>query len=428
MAIPDAAKPELRYRGSMDPSSSSGAADRFPWAFVILLSLAQLVSWGSVFYGFALFMEPMMRDLGWTKPEITGVLSIGLIASGLGAVPAGRLIDRGYGRILMTGGSVSAATLFALWSLVDSYRSFVILWVLLGLTMSTVLYESGFAVLQRRLGPWARRGITVMSLLGGLASTVFIPLTHGLIEQFGWRAALLALAGFNLAICAPIHALVIPPQAPRRAVLREPTPSNARRVLRHPAFWGFVVTVVVQSILSTGLPFHLLPLFVERGLGLDAAVAAYALIGPAQVGARLTVGLAEGILGLKALGILVMVLGVLAQLVLPFAPPGSFAAIAAFALLYGASNGMMTILRALLPAELFGREDYGTILGMIAAPANLTRALGPVAFGALWAWWGNYNAVIALCIAMALASLAGFLFTLGASRPRPVAARNTLPL
>ena len=404
----------------MTPSPTDRTTDRFPWTFVILLSVAQLVSWGSIFYGFALFMDPMMRDLGWSKPEITGALSVGLIASGLGAVPVGRLIDLGYGRTLMTAGSLCAAALFALWSRIEAYWAFVLLWLLLGLTMSSVLYEPGFAVLQRRLGLWARRGITVMTLLGGLASTVFIPLTHALIERFGWRPALLALAGFNLVVCATIHALVIPPQAPRKArPSREPAPSNARRVLRLPAFWGFVVTVVVQGILSTGLPFHLLPLLVERGLTLDTAVAAYALIGPAQVGARFTVGLAEGVLGLKALGILIMVLGVLAQVLLPLVPPGSFAVVACFAILYGASNGMMTILRALLPAELFGRDDYGTILGMIAAPANLTRALGPFAFGALWAWWGTYDAVIVLCLAMAVASLAAFLFTLAVSRPKP---------
>jgi predicted MFS family arabinose efflux permease len=104
----------------MDPSPSARTSDRFPWIFVILLSVAQLVSWGSVFYGFALFMDPMMRDLGWSKPEISAALSVGLIASGLGAVPVGRLIDLGYGRALMTAGSLCAAALFALWSRIEA--------------------------------------------------------------------------------------------------------------------------------------------------------------------------------------------------------------------------------------------------------------------------------------------------------------------
>jgi MFS family permease len=161
----------------------------------------------------------------------------------------------------------------------------------------------------------------------------------------------------------------------------------------------------------------LIPLLVERGFSLDAAVAAFAVIGPAQVAARFTVGLAESVLGMRMLGLIIMVLGVAAQALLPFVPPGSWS-IVAFAILYGAANGMMTILRAILPAELFGQEDYGTILGMIAAPANLTRACGPFAFGALWAWWGSYDGVVFLCLAMSIASLAAFLVTLAAARVR----------
>ena len=389
-----------------------------PWRFVLLLSTAQLISWGTVFYGYAVLMEPMMRDLGWSRPQASAAFSVGLVASALAAVPVGRLIDLGYGRSVMAGGSILAAALLALWSRVESYALFLGLWVLLGATMSAVLYEPGFAVLQRQLGPLARRGITVMTLLGGLASTAFIPLTHVLVERFGWRPALLVLGAFNLLVCAVIHLVVIPPQAPRtRAERTIPPPSNARRVLRQAAFWGFVATVVIQGILSTGMPIHLLPLLSERGFSLDAAVAAYAVIGPAQTSARFAVGWAERALGIRTIGLITLALGVTAQALLPFVPPGSWT-IVIFAVLYGASNGLMTILRALLPVELFGRGDYGTILGMIAAPANLARASGPFIFGALWAWWGSYDAVVLACLVMALGSLVAYLVTLAAARER----------
>ncbi len=389
-----------------------------PWSFVLLLSTAQLISWGTVFYGYAVLMEPMMRDLGWSRPQASAAFSVGLVASAVAAVPVGRLIDLGYGRSVMAGGSILAAALLALWSRVESYALFLGLWVLLGATMSAVLYEPGFAVLQRQLGPLARRGITVMTLLGGLASTAFIPLTHVLVERFGWRPALLVLAAFNLLVCAVIHLVVIPPQVPRtRAERTIPPPSNARRVLRQAAFWGFVATVVIQGILSTGMPIHLLPLLSERGFSLDAAVAAYAVIGPAQTSARFAVGWAERALGIRTIGLITLALGVTAQALLPFVPPGSWT-IVIFAVLYGASNGLMTILRALLPVELFGRGDYGTILGMIAAPANLARASGPFIFGALWAWWGSYDAVVLACLVMALGSLAAYLVTLAAARER----------
>lgn len=386
--------------------------ERFPWFFVASLSLAQLVSWGSVFYAFALFMDPMGRDLGWSKPELTAAYSLGLVASGAVAVPLGRLIDLGYGRTVMTAGSVLAAALFALWSRVESYPAFVLIWLGLGATMSAVLYDPGFAILIRRLGPGARRGITAMTLVGGLASTVFLPVTHLLIEAFGWRNALLGLAASNLCVCAAIHGLVIPPQAPRSAGKPHPVqPSGAGRVLRKAAFWSFVATVLLQGVLATGFSIHLIPLLVERGFTLDAAVAAFAVIGPAQVAARLLVAFGERALGLKAVGLLSMVLWVLAFALLPFVPAGSWLVVA-FGAMYGAANGLMTILRALLPPELFGREDYGTIQGFIAAPSTFVRAAAPFAIGALWAWSGGYGSVLAIAVGMALASLVAFVLTL----------------
>ncbi|MDQ4136999.1 MAG: MFS transporter, partial [Pseudomonadota bacterium] len=295
---------------------------RMPWGFVASLSLAQLVSWGSVFYAFALFMAPMSVELGWTKPELTAAYSLGLVASGLCAVPAGRLIDLGYGRLVMTGGSLVAAALLALWSQVESLTAFVLLWIGLGVTMSAVLYEPGFAVLMFRLGPLSRRAITFMTLVGGFASTVFMPLTHLLIEALGWRGALLALAAINLAVCVVIHALVIPPQARPQGTARPAPPSGARRVLRQAAFWGFVGTCVLQGVISTGIPIHLIPLLVERGIGLDGAVAIYALIGPAQVAARFGIALGGQQLSLRLVGLVTMALTVLAAALLPWISGG----------------------------------------------------------------------------------------------------------
>jgi hypothetical protein len=365
----------LPFNAVADPSP-----ERFPFGFVLSLSLAQLVSWGSVFYAFTLFMEPMARDLGWTKPALTAAYSLGLVAAGVTAVPLGRLIDLGRGRSVMTGGSALAALLLALWSQVESYPVFLVIWAGLGATMSAVLYDPGFAVLLRRLGPTARRGITIMTLVGGFASTVFLPLTHVLIEALGWREALLALAALNLAV-------------------------------RKAAFWSFVATILLQGVLGTGFSIHLIPLLVERGFSLDAAVAAFAVIGPAQVAARLLVAFGERLLGLKAIGMLSVLLWLLAFALLPLVPAGSSLVIL-FGLLYGGSNGLMTILRALLPPELFGREDYGTIQGLIATPSTFARAAAPFAFGVLWAWWGGYGLVLALAVGMALSTLAAFALTL----------------
>jgi MFS family permease len=394
--------------------------DRMPWAFVSALSLGQLVSFGTIFYAFALFIDPMGQELGWGKSELTAAYSLALGTSAFCAVPVGRLIDLGHGRAIMTGGSLLAAAMLALWSQVTSYPVFILLWMGLGACMSAVFYEPGFAVLTQRLGFLARRGITFMTLVGGFASTVFIPLTHLLIAHYGWRGTLLVLAGLNLLLCAIPHALSIP-RAPARSALfsdhqeHRPTASNPRRVLRQPAFWCFVVTSVLQGMISTGMPIHLIPILVERGFSLEAAVAAFSVIGPAQVAARFAMAVGERFVSLRWVGVITMALSVVAFVLLPLIPPGSWW-IAVFAGIYGAFNGMMTIIRALLPPELFGRGDYGTIQGMIAMPVRLSMATTPFLFGALWAWWGNYDAVMALCLIMALCSLGAFVLNLALAK------------
>jgi predicted MFS family arabinose efflux permease len=377
------------------------------------LSLAQLISWGTVFYAFTLFMDPMTRELGWSKPELAAAYSLGLVASGFGAMPVGRLIDLGYGRFVMTGGSLLAAALFLVWSRVESYPVFLALWIGLGFAMSALLYEAGFAVLTRTVGPLSRRAITAMTLVGGLASTVFLPVTHVLIEALGWRAALVVLAGINLAVCAVIHASVIPSgktEAASVPLAAASTPSSARRVLRKLPFWGFMATAVLHGALFTGFSVHLIPLLVERGFELGIAVAVFSVIGPAQVAARIVIALSERRLSMRTIGLVTLALPVAAFALLAVVLPGSVLVIV-FALLYGAANGMMTVVRGVLPSEIFGRADYGTIQGMIAAPTTMARAVGPFLFGVVWSWSGGYGAVVALGLALAAAALLSFATT-----------------
>jgi predicted MFS family arabinose efflux permease len=391
-----------------------------PWRIVSALSITHLISYGTLFYAFALLIEPMERDLGWSKTALTAAFSLALISSAFFAVPVGRLIDRGYGRAVMTGGSVLAALLLVFWAFTESYTAFMLVWLGMGAATSAVFYEAGFAVLALNLGLLARRGITIITLVAGFASTVFIPLLHVLIDNYGWRHTILVMAALNFGICAVVHAFGIP-AAPERSRHKSEhrsalaSSSNPRRVLEKPAFWFFVITSVLQGIISTGVPVHLIPILLERGFSIDAAVAAYAVIGPAQVAARFLTGFGERAMSLKGIGIMTMALSSLGFLLLPFIPAGSWL-ILVFAALYGASNGMLTIVRALLPPELFGRDDYGAIQGMISTPVRLAMAGAPFAFGALWAWRGSYEAVLISCLVMALCSFVAFMLNLSLAK------------
>lgn len=388
---------------------------RMPWRFVSALSLTMLISYGTVFYSFALIIEPMEKDLGWSKAALTGAYSLALVSSALCAVPVGRLIDRGHGRWVMTGGSIVAGILLALWAYADHYWAVVLIWLGLGAAMSAIFYEAGFAVLTLRLGLLVRRGIIMMTLIAGMASTIFIPLLHRLIEAYGWRGALLVLAALNVGVCALVHATVIPSIRRERKAASADHPaaptSDPRRVLRKPAFWLCVAAFVLQGILSTGIPVHLIPMVLEKGFTIDAAVAAYAVIGPSQVAARFLTGFGERGPSLKGVGVATTAISVLAFALLPFISAG-FWMVVGFAVLYGIANGMITIVRALLPPELFGREDYGTVQGMIAMPIRLATATAPFLFGTLWAWSGSYSSVTIMCLGMSICSLGFFLAVL----------------
>src|SRR5262249_37796615 len=160
------------------------------WPLVWSLALAQLVSWGSIYYSFSLFVGDMEAELGWGRPALNGALSLGLMASGLAAYPVGAWIDRHGGRAVMTAGSLLGAALLLAWSQIHSLVGFYLLWLGLGLALSATLYDPVFAVVTRRFPHSYRTRITALTLIGGFASTVFIPLTKLFIDTLGWRHAL----------------------------------------------------------------------------------------------------------------------------------------------------------------------------------------------------------------------------------------------
>ncbi len=155
----------------------------------------------------------MGQDLGLSKPEVYGAATIGLLIASVTAYPIGVAIDRGYGRAVMALGSGLAGLLLLVWSQIASLWALYPLLALLGLAQAMTLYEPAFAVVARRYGSEARRGITALTLWGGFASTVFVPLIQLLLNQLDWRSTLVALGVINLGLCAPLYLGVIDAKA-----------------------------------------------------------------------------------------------------------------------------------------------------------------------------------------------------------------------
>ena len=172
-----------------------------PRGFVLWLSVAQLISWGTLFYTFSLLLEHFERDLSLSRVDASIAFSIALLVEGMLAFFVGRLIDAGRARAVMCAGSLLATIGFVAMAFVQSQWQLYAAWLMLGIAMSGTLYQPAFSLLIRRYPTDFRRAIITLTFLGGLASTVFIPLMAWLISAFTWRGAGIALAGLHLAIC-----------------------------------------------------------------------------------------------------------------------------------------------------------------------------------------------------------------------------------
>lgn len=393
------------------PSITSVVAPNRDYACLVWpLSVAQLISWGTIYYSFTLFLTPMEAELGLTRTELTGALTLGLLLAGVCSFPVGALIDKGHARVVMTGASLLGGLLLLAWSQVQSGPQFYAIWCGLGIVLAATLYEPAFAVLVGALGVLGRRGIAAMTLVGGFASTLFIPLTHLLIEQSNWRTALVALAAFNLAGAAPIHFFALRGETKKsKDIAAGPsTRSIMSGAIRQPAFWLVMVAFTAGFLVISAVTFHVIPMLTEFGFSTGLAVSAVALFGPAQVAGRIFLTFFATSLGLSVSGLLALGLPALG-FVLVLSGLGGFATIAIFAVCLGIGNGIMTIVRAEAVAELISRVGFGAINGAINAPITAARALGPSLASAIWAATEGYISVLWSLIGISLFASLAFL-------------------
>jgi MFS family permease len=392
---------------------------------VAWLSVNQLISWGSVFYLFALIMAPVERDLGLTRAQSSLAFSLALLAEGLLALPIGHLIDRGHERLVMTLGSLLLAVCLVMHSLVASVAGLYAVWIGLGVGMAATLYTPVFAVVTRRFPGDFRRAIITMTFLGGLASTVFIPLNAWLIGAFGWRGAVCWLAALHLGVCAPLHFVWLKhAPKPGRALPRDKTGvanvmgASAVTPARVAGTLGTYLTsapylllalfVVLMMGVTAALPAHMVNLLRENGLGEAWAIAIPASIGVIQVLGRLLLYLFESRFDLHRANLLIPCLLPLALATLLAAPwlgagAAALAMMALFVLLWGLGNGMLTIVKGTAMAQYVSRDHVAALNGALGLPLALARAAAPLALGLLWTAQSGYRQGLWLMLLMAVA-------------------------
>jgi MFS family permease len=368
----------------------------------LILGVAQTLAWAVSYYLPAVVAPVVLAELGADPALVYGAFSVALLIAGLAAPRVGRAIEQRGGRPVLVLSALVLAAGLALLGLLPSLWGWALGWVVLGFGMAMGLYEAAFATLGMLYGRAARRPITLVTLIAGFASTVGWPMSAALVPLLGWRGTCLAYAALLLLVVLPLYLLL-----PRAAAPTEAGPGGAAATDPPlPAAWvrrSFLLVAVfftLRAVISGTLAVHLIAVLGGLGLSVAAAVAAASLLGPSQVGGRLlefTLGRAAHPLTAARLGGALLPAG---ALLLVLAGP---VAAVPFVILYGASNGILTISRGALPLALFGPRGYPVLMGRLALPILLAQAAAPTVTAPLVA---GLPAVAVLGLAGVLALLA----------------------
>ncbi|HSN34624.1 MAG TPA: MFS transporter, partial [Ideonella sp.] len=321
----------------------------------------------------------------------------------------GAAIDRGHGRWVLTLGALLAGSGFLAWSRVHSLPALYAVWLVLGASMAMTLYDPAFALLTKRYPRHYARGITALTLVAGFASTLSFPAVLWLVAALDWRAALAAIGALLIALIAPLHAWALAgpafgaePEAARQSVAAPAADTPLGEAMRQRRFWLLVAAFALYAFCAAALWAHLMSALAALGLTQAEAVAIVVWIGPAQVLGRLLHFTLGRHVGPRRLGF--FVLGFMPVALLVLAVAHATAAFLAFALLFGAVNGLVTIVRGTIVPAYWGRGHVGRISGLMAAIGLLALAAAPIAAAGLLQWLGGYRAVLVALAAVAVAA------------------------
>jgi len=364
-------------------ASRDNSRDPNLWRAVSALGVAQIISWGTLFYTIAVLGGAMRRDLGISDVFLFGSFTAGLFLSGVVSPLVGREIDARGGRRVLAAGSVLGAVATAALATAQGPLTMLVGWLLAGVAMSATLYDPAFATLHQFSGTSYRRAVTALTLFGGFASTVFWPLSQFLLDEIGWRWTFAVYTGLHLLVCLPLHLLLVPRMHAAHPMAEVPHGNAAVREGDGAVFAWLASALSLAAFMGTAIAAHVIDLLTATGLSARDAVLVGSLIGPMQVAGRVM----EFAFGrhLRALAVGTLAFALMAAALAIFTQVhGVWIVALAFAMVYGWSNGVMTIVRGTVPAELFGPRGYGALLGRLARPQFILKSSAPLALTLLY--------------------------------------------
>ncbi|MEU4996027.1 MFS transporter [Streptomyces sp. NPDC021622] len=394
-------------------ATGTGTPDRSrPRAVLPALCATQITSWGIVYYAFPVLNSHITADTGWSTAATTAAFSGALLVSAAAGIPVGRALDRRGPHLVMTAGSVIAATAVLAIAAAPNLAAFVAAWLLAGVAMAATFYHPAFAALTRWWGPHRVRALTVVTLAGGLASTVFAPLTAVLADHLSWRATYAVLAAILALITIPAHALALrapwPPAPPQPDHL---TAEGHRSIARGRPFLLLAAAFTLSGFAVYGVVIGLVPLLTERGADPTTAAWALGLGGAGQTLGRTLYATLARRTGVATRTVVLLAAGGATTLALGLAP-GPIPLLILLAVLAGIVRGNLTLLQATAITDRWGTTHYGRLSGLLAAPATVAAALAPWAGASLAQQLGGYAELFTV---LSVTSLAAALLAIGSA-------------
>jgi MFS family permease len=375
------------------------------------LSVGQVVSWGILYYALIVAAPAIADDTGWSLVTVTAAFSGGLVVSALAGVVVGRLLDQRGPRVVMTSGALIGTVGLVVVALAPDPLVFAAGWALCGLAQSAVLYQAAFTVITRRHGERRQTPLTIVTLAGGLASTLFAPVTALLLGVLDWRGTFLVLAATLAVITVPLHWFSLERSWEHLPMHHGDAPAHTvSGVIRTRRFWFLEVTMIVLAVSMLSATLAAVPLFTEKGLTFELAALGLGLIGAGQVIGRLLFLVrpqhAPPWVLLCAVAALAAVsLGALAVV------PGPAWLLIVLGVVAGAVRGAFTLVQASAVADRWGTRNYGAINGTFAAPITIASALAPAIGPAVAVGAGSFAAMVAVMAGAAVVAAVTARFT-----------------